>query len=95
MISGLHRAAPEERHTVHSRHAHTILLRPDTVLLMHRLTMHTGGHNHGINNNSLWVFARVQVGAHMEFQPSCPSLTLGTFYTNESMPCDWHMCTDC
>ena len=80
---------------VHLRHTHTILLCPDTVLLMHGLTMHAGGHNQGIGNNSLWVFAWVQVSAHEAFQPQCPSLTRGTFYTNESMPCDWHMCTEC
>ena len=95
MISGLHRVPPEERHMVHSRHAHTILLRPDTVLLMHGLTMHARGHNHRINNNSLRVFAWVQVGAHKAFRPPCPSPTPGMFYTDESMPCDWHMCTDC
>ena len=80
---------------VHLRNAHTLLLCPNTVLFMHGLLMHTGGHNQGMEDDSLWVFARVQVGAHKEFQPQCASPTPGIFYTNELEMCNWHLCPNC
>ena len=80
---------------VHLRNAHTLLLCPNTILFMHGLTMHAGGHNQGMEDDSLRVFAWVQVGAHEEFQPKCASPTLGTFYTDGSSMCNWHLCPKC
>ena len=95
VISGSHQVALDKGGMVHFKDTQMILLCPNTVLLMHGLTMHAGRHNQGMENDSLRLFARVQVWFLKGFHPPYASLMPGTFYTDGLQVCNWHMCTTC